>query len=727
MPQVAVGAVLAGVVSGSVISAGVLTVGFSISAFAGSLILGGLSYALTPKPKKSSFDPGAQPPGNVAVRQSDLTRTHVYGNTRSVRGFAHMVSTNNNKDLHLIIMLCEGELRAINEVWMDDYCIPPDWIDADGKVTQGRYANYLTIRKHVGTPDQMADTLAISNIPDWTVNHRLQGIAYLYCILNRNQDVYPSGVPNISAIVDGPTIFDPRVGEKVWTSNVALFAYDFITADYGYAADDDDVNLDNIAAQANICDEIVTVTDLPIAATAVAPTTNIITLTGDILTLEYGDMVHVSSTGTLPSGLSAATDYFVIPYQVKTTPRILLATSLDNAMARTAIDITTAGTGTLTVTKKGEPRYHGGGEVDTVDDLAQTLNNLVNSMAGRAINVAGEWTLLAGAWREPVLNLTQDDMRGSGLNYKNGLSMSDSYNRVKGLFTGPATNYQPTDYPIATYQTFLDQDLGIEATKELNLPYTSRATTAQRIGKIELFRGRQDIAYSSDYSTKLLQEQPGGVITKTLDRTGWEEKPFEITTMSLDATENGLIVKAGFRETAQAIYDWSAGEAVDYDPAPNTSLTNPFDVMIVGGFSFNSRLIETSDGDSIYTLTGKWEEHPDAFVREYGGFEIQFRLSDIANGPEDNWSPGYFVDGHLTASDIVTASVGKLYDLRIRARNNLGVRSPWSNIYNATVGSSGGVVTTDDWLLVTGSPTVFKDWGNVTDAPSSFEDWGFVV
>lgn len=61
-----------------------------------------------------------------------------------------------------------------------------------------------------------------------------------------------------------------------------------------------------------------------------------------------GLKVRVSNSGgALPTGLSAATDYFVI---VVDTDNFYLATSLANALAGTRIDITSAGTGTHTVT-----------------------------------------------------------------------------------------------------------------------------------------------------------------------------------------------------------------------------------------------------------------------------------------------------------------------------------------------------------------------------------------
>ena len=83
------------------------------------------------------------------------------------------------------------------------------------------------------------------------------------------------------------------------------------------------------------------------AFTAVAAT-DVITAASNIL-VETGLEVYVSSSTTLPAGLSASTSYYMI-FQSATTFK--LATSLANALAGTAIDITDTGTGTHTVTVK---------------------------------------------------------------------------------------------------------------------------------------------------------------------------------------------------------------------------------------------------------------------------------------------------------------------------------------------------------------------------------------
>jgi hypothetical protein len=72
--------------------------------------------------------------------------------------------------------------------------------------------------------------------------------------------------------------------------------------------------------------------------------------------------VQLTTSGTLPAGLSLATDYYVIKVSDTT---IKLATSYANAVAGTAVNITDAGTGTHTINTL-LPRYTSGAGVQAV-------------------------------------------------------------------------------------------------------------------------------------------------------------------------------------------------------------------------------------------------------------------------------------------------------------------------------------------------------------------------
>jgi fluoride ion exporter CrcB/FEX len=99
-----------------------------------------------------------------------------------------------------------------------------------------------------------------------------------------------------------------------------------------------------------------------------SPSTFTADATSDNLTVVAHGLVtgdgpfQVSNTGGgLPAGLAAATNYWVIATGNDT---FKLATSLANAIAGTAIDVTTAGTGTQTITSHSALRTSWIGEVD---------------------------------------------------------------------------------------------------------------------------------------------------------------------------------------------------------------------------------------------------------------------------------------------------------------------------------------------------------------------------
>lgn len=83
------------------------------------------------------------------------------------------------------------------------------------------------------------------------------------------------------------------------------------------------------------------------AAAAVTTATDLITVASNVDKWNTGMLVRATTTGTLPTGLALATDYFVIRMSATT---IKLASNLTNALAGTAIDITAQGTGTHTLT-----------------------------------------------------------------------------------------------------------------------------------------------------------------------------------------------------------------------------------------------------------------------------------------------------------------------------------------------------------------------------------------
>ncbi len=98
-------------------------------------------------------------------------------------------------------------------------------------------------------------------------------------------------------------------------------------------------------------------------------TTDVITATAHGLN-DFDGPFRLTTTTTLPAGLSAATDYWI---GNTTTNTFQIASSRANAVAGTYIDITTAGTGTHTITREG-----------VVNGTAETFK--VNNPSGFIVN-----------------------------------------------------------------------------------------------------------------------------------------------------------------------------------------------------------------------------------------------------------------------------------------------------------------------------------------------------
>lgn len=106
------------------------------------------------------------------------------------------------------------------------------------------------------------------------------------------------------------------------------------------------------------------------AAAAVTVATDLITVQSNVDRWVTGMKVRATTTGVLPTGLAALTDYFVIRVSATT---IKLAATLANAVAGTAIDLTAQGSGTHTLTHTLTARAIGdkGGEEVHANTVAE--------------------------------------------------------------------------------------------------------------------------------------------------------------------------------------------------------------------------------------------------------------------------------------------------------------------------------------------------------------------
>ena len=233
--------------------------------------------ALAPKPTISGSNRGYQTNAIGPAQDHSI----IYGRMKVGGAIVFDEGTGtNNKFLHRIIAVAGHEIQSFDEIYINDDLVT---LDSDGFViapskyvketttkektgedSDGRpiyedvttYEYVIRIKTHNGSPDQDADTDLI-NEPNtsWTSQHKLSGIAYMYARLTFDADIFPNGIPVITAVVSGKKVYDPRTGTTAHSDNPALCLRDYLTSKYGLA--EEAVNIDDtlISTAANICDQ----------------------------------------------------------------------------------------------------------------------------------------------------------------------------------------------------------------------------------------------------------------------------------------------------------------------------------------------------------------------------------------------------------------------------------------------------------------------------------------
>ncbi len=187
------------------------------------------------------------------IRSTTASRRVVYGRARLGGIWIYAETTGaSNETLHLIMALTEGPVSEIETVYFDDEAVT---LDADGNGT-GKWAGLVTIKKHLGTPNDPAEPLLTGASLKWTADHKLTGIAYLYVKINVNVDLY-SSIPDISAVVKGKAdILDPRTNTRGFSDNPALCLADYMaTPIVGPGIPFSKINQAALIHAADVCDE----------------------------------------------------------------------------------------------------------------------------------------------------------------------------------------------------------------------------------------------------------------------------------------------------------------------------------------------------------------------------------------------------------------------------------------------------------------------------------------
>lgn len=189
--------------------------------------------------------------GMLVNKQSNNAPIPVVYGQRKIGGTRVFIEAtgDNNDYLHVVLAVSEGEVESFENIYLNDVIS-----------TDERFDDVLDLYTHLGTDNQTADSELVSNVTNWTSDHKLQGTAYIYAKLKFDQDAYPQGLPTITAEIKGTKVYDPRTSTTAWSDNPILCIRDYLTnTRYGRGIDTSLIDDTSFNAAANYCDETVTI------------------------------------------------------------------------------------------------------------------------------------------------------------------------------------------------------------------------------------------------------------------------------------------------------------------------------------------------------------------------------------------------------------------------------------------------------------------------------------
>lgn len=592
----------------------------------------GASLVLRNSAKNPSFTNDAASRQQM-VRQAAASRKIVYGQVKLSGPLAYIGNGGSSTEyIHLVILLATHECEAIDDIYLNDETVP---LDGSGNAT-GKYAGYIRVKKHLGTPGQAADSdLVAESGGEWTTDHTLSGATYMYVRVKWSADLFPTGLPNFAALVKGRKVYDPRSSTTGYSTNAALCIYDYMTdSRFGLGAGAADIDLAEIQSSANICDEAVTL--------SAGGTEARYTINGTIDTAEKPGNVIEALLSAMAGRVVFAGGKWFIQAGAYRTPTVAIA----------------------------EGDLSAGISVQSQLSIRENCNGV----KGIYVSPANNWQpddfpavtsrVTAGAFvvgeKYTILTVGTTNFTAIGA-ASNTVGVTFKATGV-GSGTGIADKY-------------LGQDNGERQWLDIQLPYTTSAATAQRLAKISLERARREATIRTSCMLQGLKMQAGDNIMISNTRFGYSSKVFEVTEFRFQSFNDkdgnpALGIEFSARETDSNVWAWSA-EDVTLPAAPTTTLYNPGNVPTPSGLTLLSdgtTLFQQNDGTVVPRLKVSWTAPSDQFVKSGGLAVIEF--GDSESGVWKEWAK---VRGDLTADYITDVVIGQTLDVRMRFMNVLGV------------------------------------------------------
>lgn len=716
---------------------------FAVNLVGNMLVSAVLSKAFARKPK-TNYQSQLQARTEM-VKQAIITRDTVYGETKKSGGILFMESTNNNKDLHVVVQLASHEIQAIDKIYFgeDELTLASGGTDSNGDTrfivtapekyaTESRFTtktNTLIVNSYVDVEYRTAlpfggynivsgkgilrGTTSIALVSDtaFTITTadtlNINGVSY--GISSGGSSSQSGARHNLTVTISEGLRTDVRATSitysapfgatsritpyrnnvntpKPFLSGTTTEINSAIVASHSFtSADTDDLVVrikkhlgsDSQVADADLVSEVSQWTQshrlqgisylyVKLKYDADAFPQGIPNISAEIKgkkVLDFRDgttafsknpaLILYDYLSDTRFGLSVPTS------QIDTTSFTTVANICDE-------NITLAGGGT-------ENRYEANGIIYSNVDPMTAIDEIIGSMLGILSYSNGKFILAGGKYIAPSVTLDEDDFRG-GITIQTKQSRRNLFNTVKGIFTSPESNWQPSDYPMVTSDTFVAEDNAETIFGNIDLPFTISSTMAQRIAKVVLFKNRQQMVIQAPCKLSAFKLQVGDTVTINNTRLGFNSKVFQVADWTFVSDETDVGVDLILQETSSSVWDWNAEESEfisDNTTLPTAETVTAPSLEVSDIMRSYSGVVSTILLIKVASNQGTTNE----FEVEYRNTSTDTEYTSLGKSRGQNF-------------EVVNAEDGMTYEVRARAVNAFNVYSSFTSASHEVVGKT---------------------------------------
>ena len=360
-----------------------------------------------------------------------------------------------------------------------------------------------------------------------------------------------------------------------------------------------------------------------------------------------------------------------------------------------------------------ETRYTANGFTNFSADGGAVLESLLSTCAGQISYTNGKFNIFAGASQTPSLTITDDhllDQVQLVTNPQSGelfnsvkpihIDKDNGYNSIDGLVFEDTTllaNDTPTGESSANYKKLL----------EVQLPFTTSKTEAQRLAKIALLSSRQVKTVSLFTSLKFFRLQPNDWVYVTNERLGFNQKVFEVLSTNVEINTSGDSIIVGNRlqlkEVEAAVFNYATSEYQDpvdeggSDDGGDYSVSTPTGLALTQ-LSFVEGATFKADIQANWTNIAN-----DAIV----GTEVAYKLST-----ETEYSGDIVVGKGVSSARIPNVVVGKTYNVKVKHIDLNGVSSAYSSAVNISISDPSSIAAPTNFAATSNRVGILLSWTN---------------